>query len=42
MRDWVGGGLKSLGEMMEREEEGEEGERDMVVGEVLVSLFLSS
>lgn len=39
VREWVGGGLKSLGEMMEREAEGEDGERDMVVGEVLVRLF---
>lgn len=40
VRDWIGGGLKALGEMMEKEEEGEEGERDDVASEVLVSPFL--
>lgn len=37
MREWVGGGLKALGEMCEREEETEEGELKMVVAEVVVS-----
>lgn len=37
VREWIGGGLKALGEMMEAEEEGEEGEREGVVKEVLVS-----
>lgn len=37
VREWVGGGLKVLGELMEREQEDEDGERKMVVDEVLVS-----
>lgn len=37
VRDWVGGGLKALGEMLEGEEESETGERAEVVREVFVS-----
>lgn len=37
VRDWVGGGLKALGETLEAEEEAEEGERAEVVREVFVS-----
>ncbi|BGP13896.1 hypothetical protein JCM10213_002536 [Rhodosporidiobolus nylandii] len=34
IREWIGGGLKPLGELMEREEESYEGEREKVVKEV--------
>lgn len=37
MREWIGGGLKPLGEMIEREDETYEGERAEVVREVFVS-----
>jgi transcription initiation factor TFIID subunit 6 len=37
VREWVGKGLKALGEMIEREQESEEGEREDVVREVFVS-----
>lgn len=40
VREWVGAGLKSLGELMEREEEMDEGERQETVREVLVRLFV--
>lgn len=42
VREWVGGGLRVIGEMIGGEEEGEEGERGEVVEEVLVGLFLVS
>ncbi|GAA6027053.1 hypothetical protein JCM8097_006073 [Rhodosporidiobolus ruineniae] len=41
IREWIGGGLKALGEVMEGEEEGREGERDKVVGQVVDTLKLS-
>lgn len=37
IREWVGGGLKALGELCEAEEEAEAGERTDVVREVFVS-----
>lgn len=37
VREWIGGGLKPLGEIIEREEETYEGERAEVVREVFVS-----
>lgn len=37
VREWIGGGLKPLGEMIEREDETYEGERAEVVREVFVS-----
>lgn len=42
VREWIGGGLKALGEMIEKEEEGEEGERDDLANEVLVRSFCFS
>ena len=39
IREWLGGGLKSLGEVLEREQETEEGEREQVVKEVFVSFI---
>ncbi|KAK4704303.1 transcription initiation factor TFIID subunit 6, partial [Phenoliferia sp. Uapishka_3] len=41
VREWIGGGLKTLGELMEREEEIEEGERSEVVRQVLAVLTSS-
>lgn len=38
VREWIGGGLKPLGEMIEREDETYEGERQDVVREIFVSL----
>lgn len=37
MREWVGNGLKAIGEMLEAEEESEPGERADVVREIFVS-----
>lgn len=37
VREWLGGGLKALGETLEGEEESEAGERAEVVREVFVS-----
>ena len=37
VRDWIGGGLKALGETLEAEEEAEDGERAEVVREIFVS-----
>lgn len=37
VREWIGGGLKPLGEMIEREDETYEGERAEVIREVFVS-----
>ncbi|GAA5947203.1 hypothetical protein JCM3765_001573 [Sporobolomyces pararoseus] len=34
IRDWIGGGLKTLGEMLESEEESYQGEREEVVREI--------
>ena len=39
VREWVGAGLKTLGELMEREDEIEAGERAETVREILVSLY---
>lgn len=39
VREWVGPGLKSLGELVEREPETDEGERAETVREILVSPF---
>lgn len=36
VRKWVGGGLKPLGEMLEREEETHEGERAAVLREIFM------
>lgn len=36
IRDWIGGGLRTLGEMLGGEEESYEGERDEVVREIYV------
>jgi len=41
VREWVGGGLKALGEMIEGEEETYDGERGELVREVFVRLRLS-
>lgn len=41
VREWIGGGLKALGELLEREEETYEGERNEVVREIFVRLFPS-
>lgn len=38
VKEWVGSSLRGLGEMVEREQEDELGERALLVGEVLVSL----
>lgn len=40
VREWIGGGLKPLGEMIEREDETYEGERQDVVREIFVSPLL--
>lgn len=37
VREWLGGGLKALGDTLEAEEESEAGERAEVVREVFVS-----
>ncbi|KAL8286162.1 hypothetical protein RQP46_004650 [Phenoliferia psychrophenolica] len=41
VREWVGSGLKTIGELMEREEESEEGERAEAVREILTVLKAS-
>ncbi|KAI5479581.1 transcription initiation factor tfiid complex 60 kda subunit [Pseudohyphozyma bogoriensis] len=41
VREWIGGGLKTLGELIAAEEEMEEGQRDEVVAEILSVLQLS-
>ncbi|SCZ97736.1 BZ3500_MvSof-1268-A1-R1_Chr4-3g07417 [Microbotryum saponariae] len=41
VREWLGGGLKSLGETLEAEEESEAGEREQVVREVFNALKAS-
>ncbi|SCV69058.1 BQ2448_2078 [Microbotryum intermedium] len=41
VREWLGGGLKSLGETLEAEEESEAGEREQVVREVFSALKAS-
>ena len=42
VREWIGNGIRMLGDLIEREEEGEAGERVDLVFEVLVrrSLFI--
>ena len=37
VREWIGNGIRMLGDLIEREEEGEAGERADLVIEVLVS-----
>lgn len=39
VREWIGGGLKVLGEMIDNEEEENEGEKAELVDEILVSQF---
>lgn len=40
VREWIGGGLKVLGEMIDNEEEENEGEKAELVDEILVSSFI--